>query len=88
MIMRETLQHLQNFRQVAQVMYSAAQGRQADVLRASVEVARMEAEVKRMEAMRAGGAARIIAVQNLPADAAVGPAQLPPLPHPTRTSAR
>ena len=79
-IMRETLQLLENFRRVAQAMYSASQGRQADVLRASVAAARMEADIKRMEAMRVGAAARLNAVQNLPADAPVGAVQLPALP--------
>jgi outer membrane protein, heavy metal efflux system len=80
-IMRETLQLLQDFRKVAQAMYSAGQGRQADVLRAGVEVARMEAEIERTETMRVGAAARLNAAMNLPANAAaVGAVQAPPLP--------
>lgn len=79
-VMKETLQLLQDFRKVAQAMYSAGEGRQADVLRASVEVARMEAEIKRMEAMRVSAAARLNAVLNVTPDALVASPELPPLP--------
>lgn len=79
-VMKETLGLLQNFRKVAQAMYSAGEGRQADVLRAGVEAARMEADIKRMAAMRAGAAARLNAVLNSTPDAPVGAPQLPPLP--------
>lgn len=79
-IMKETLRLMQDFRKVAQAMYAAGEGRQADVLRAGVEIARMQAEIKRMEAMRTGAAARLNAALNQPADAAVGAPQLPDLP--------
>jgi outer membrane protein TolC len=79
-IMKETLRLMQDFRKVAQAMYAAGEGRQADVLRAGVEVARMHAEIKRMEAMRTGAGARLNAALNQPADAAVGAPQLPDLP--------
>ena len=42
-------------------------GRQADVLRADVEVARMDAEIRRMEAMRASDAAMLNALVDRPA---------------------
>lgn len=79
-VMKETLQLLQDFRKVAQAMYSAGEGRQADVLRAGVEVARMEAEIKRMEAMRVSAAARLNAVLNVAPDAVVASPELPSLP--------
>lgn len=83
-VMRETLQWLENVATVARAMYGAGEGRQTDVLRAGVEVARMEADIKRMQAMRAGAAAELNQVLNLPGDGAVGtltyepqPAELP-----------
>jgi cobalt-zinc-cadmium efflux system outer membrane protein len=79
-IMKETLRLMQDFRKVAQAMYAAGEGRQADVLRAGVEVARMHAEIKRMEAMRTGAGARLNAALNQPADVAAGAPQLPDLP--------
>ena len=79
-VMTETLALLQDFRKVAQAMYSAGEGRQADVLRAGVEVARMEADIKRMQAMRTAAAARLNALSNKPAGAPVGTASLPALP--------
>jgi outer membrane protein TolC len=61
-VMRRTLSLLRDFREVANAMYVSGTGRQADVLRADVEVARMDAEVQRMEAMRAAHAAELNAV--------------------------
>lgn len=79
-VMRETLDLLRTFQAVARAMYGAGEGRQADVLRAGVEVGRMEAEVARMEAMRAGAAARLNAVLGRPAETPVPAVALPPLP--------
>ena len=79
-VMTETLALLQDFRKVAQAMYSAGEGRQADVLRAGVEVARMDADIKRMQAMRAAAAARLNALANKPAGSPVATATLPALP--------
>ena len=79
-VMRETLELLRIFEQVARSMYAAGVGRQSDVLRAGVEVARMDADIRRMEAMRAGAAARLNAVLNRPAGTPVGTAELPILP--------
>lgn len=67
-VMQETLRLLRDFEQVAKAMYSAGDGRQSDVLRASVEVARMEAEIRRMQAMRTGAAARLNGLLNRPAE--------------------
>ena len=79
-IMKETLKLLEDFRKVAQAMYSAGEGRQADVLRAGVEVARMAAEIKRMEAMRVAAYARLNAVIDQPSETVLGAPALPPLP--------
>jgi outer membrane protein TolC len=79
-VMRETQQWLKNFEQVAKAMYASGQGRQSDVLRASVEVARMDAEIARMAAMRTSASARLNAVLNRPADTAVPGVAWSPLP--------
>ncbi len=65
-VMEETLGLLQNFETIARSMYGAGTGRQADVLRANVEVARMEAEIQRMTAARVGS--------SVPAERPPGPA--------------
>ncbi len=67
-VMRETLKLLRDFEQVAKAMYSAGDGRQSDVLRASVEVSRMDAEIQRMEAMRTSAAARLNGLLDRPAE--------------------
>lgn len=74
-VMRETLRLLQDFQEVAMAMYSSGTGRQADVLRADVEVARMDGEIRRMEAMRVTTVARLNAELDRPATT--------PLPSPT-----
>ncbi len=65
---------------VAQSMYAVGDGRQADVLRAQVEVARMSDDILRLRAMRATMAARLDALLDLPADAPVPSAPLPAFP--------
>jgi outer membrane protein TolC len=79
-VMRETLGLLQNFAQVAKAMYGSGEGRQSDVLRASVEVARMQADLARMTAMRSAAASRLKAVLNRPEDESIPAVVLPPLP--------
>lgn len=66
-VMRGTLALLEDFQQVAMAMYSAGTGRQADVLRADVEVARMDGEIRQLEAFRIAKAARLNAVLDRPA---------------------
>jgi outer membrane protein TolC len=85
-VMEETLRLLEDFRRVAQAMYSAGEGRQSDVLRASVEVARMDAEISRMRAMRTSAESRLNAALGRPADTSVPAAASPQLPSalPTR----
>jgi outer membrane protein TolC len=79
-VMRRTLALLHDFREVANAMYVAGEGRQADVLRADVEAARMDAEIQRMEAMRSAHAAELNAVLDLPAATEVAPPVLGALP--------
>lgn len=79
-VMRETLDFLRDFEQVAKAMYSAGEGRQSDVLRAGVEVARMDAEIQRMQAMRTSAVARLNGILDRPAATPVGSVVLSPLP--------
>ncbi len=64
----------------ARTMYSVGQGRQADVLRAQVEVDRMTEEIIRMRAMREGAAARLNTLLDRPSDTPVPPPVLPSFP--------
>ena len=57
-----TRQLVANIAKTAQSMYEVGEGRQADVLRAQVEVARMDEDITRMRAMRLAMAARLAAV--------------------------
>jgi cobalt-zinc-cadmium efflux system outer membrane protein len=70
---------LQDIATIAGRMYQQGEGRQADVLRATVESARMEEEIIRLQTMRRALEAR---VQALAADSgnAVGAPQLPRFP--------
>jgi len=79
-VMRETLGLLRDFETIARAMYAAGSGRQADVLRASVEVARMEAEIQRMTTMRVGAVSRLNALLDRPADTSLPTPALPALP--------
>jgi outer membrane protein TolC len=79
-VMQETLGLLESLGHVARSMYASGEGRQSDVLRASVEVARMHAEVARMQAMRSAAASRLNALLDLPADTPVPSPVLSPLP--------
>ena len=79
-VARETLRLLQDVLRTAEAMYRVGEGRQADVLRAQVEIARMEQDTLRMTAMRAGMGARLNALLDRPADVAVGHPVLPRFP--------
>jgi outer membrane protein TolC len=79
-VMRETLGLLRDFETIARAMYAAGSGRQADVLRANVEVARMEADIQRMATMRVGAVSRLNALLDQPADTRVPSPSLGPLP--------
>ncbi len=78
--MRGTLRLLEDFEKVARAMYASGEGRQADVLRAGVEVARMRAEIERMAAMREAAVARLNGVLNRPADTPVPAVSYPDVP--------
>lgn len=56
---RETIRLLQDIEKVAAAMYEVGEGRQADVLRAQVEVAKMAQDTIRMQSMRRSMAARL-----------------------------
>jgi cobalt-zinc-cadmium efflux system outer membrane protein len=79
-VMEETLGLLQDFETIARSMYAAGTGRQADVLRANVEVARMEAEIERITAGRVGTASRLNALVDRPSETPIGAPILDPLP--------
>ena len=64
----------------ARTMYSVGQGRQADVLRAQVEVDRMTEEIARMRAMRGAAAARLNALLDQPSETPVPSPVLPQYP--------
>lgn len=66
-VTRGTLGLLNNFRTIAQAMYASGSGRQADVLRADVELARLDGEIRKMEAMRAAATARLNGLMDQPA---------------------
>ena len=79
-VARETLRLLQDVERTAQSMYRVGDGRQADVLRAQVELARMAEDTLRMQAMRATMAARLNALLDRGAEPWVGRPALPRFP--------
>jgi cobalt-zinc-cadmium efflux system outer membrane protein len=87
-VARETLRLLQDIERTAQSMYRVGGGRQADVLRAQVEIARMAEDTLRMRAMRATMIAKLGALLDRDAELVIGRAILPRFPDtlPTRAS--
>ena len=79
-VARETLLLLHGVAQTTEAMYRVGDGRQADVLRAQVEIARMAADTIRMVAMRQTMAARLNALRDRDADAPLGEPALPRFP--------
>ena len=79
-VARETRRLLQDIGDLAAKMYQVGDGRQADVLRANVELARMQEDIDRMESMRATMTARLNALQLAPSDAPIGSPRLPRFP--------
>jgi cobalt-zinc-cadmium efflux system outer membrane protein len=82
----ETLRILRDLAATARTMYVVGEGRQADVLRAQVEIARMSEDITRMGAERVAAAARLNALLVADPSALVGspvrpafPDSLPPL---------
>jgi cobalt-zinc-cadmium efflux system outer membrane protein len=82
-VARETLRLLQDVLRIAEAMYRVGEGRQADVLRAQVEIARMVEDTIRMTTMRAGMSARLNALIDKPADSPVFAPVLPAFPDST-----
>lgn len=76
----ETRRLLEDVAGVASAMYRVGEGRQADVLRARVEIARMDEEVERMRTMAAGATARLAAAADVPFEAMAGAPVLPAFP--------
>jgi outer membrane protein TolC len=76
----ETRRLVQDIERIASTMYQVGEGRQADVLRAQVEVARMTEEITRMEAMRAAAVARLNALLDRAVDATMPMTLLPAFP--------
>jgi outer membrane protein TolC len=79
-VMRETVRLLQDIEKTAASMYRVGDGRQADVLRAQVEIARMVEDTVRMQAMRQTMVAKLNALLDRPTDAPVGIPALPQFP--------
>lgn len=79
-VMRETLRLLQDLQRTAESMYRVGEGRQADVLRAHVEIARMTEDTLRMQTMRVAMQARLNALLNRAAGAAIAEPLLPAFP--------
>ena len=79
-VARETLRLLQDVLRTAESMYRVGEGRQADVLRAQVEIARMVEDTLRMTTMRAGMSARLNVLLDKPVDTPVASPVLPAFP--------
>ena len=80
LVARETYRLLQDLAKVAETMYGVGEGRQADVLRAQVEIARMHEEIIRMEAERTAALARVNALLARGPESALGLPVLPVFP--------
>ena len=76
----ETLRLLRDAASTAASMYRVGEGRQADVLRAQVEIARMTEDTVRMQAMKAAMTARLLALLDRPLDAAIAAPAMPVFP--------
>jgi outer membrane protein TolC len=84
---RETLRLLRDIAATADAMYRVGEGRQADVLRARVEIARMAEDTLRMQAMRQSMTARLDALLDRDPSADIDRPALPAFPDsiPART---
>jgi outer membrane protein TolC len=79
-IARTTQTLVRNIAATTASMYAVGEGRQADVLRAQVELARMSEDLIRMESMRSATAARLNAVLDRQPDEPIAPPALPRFP--------
>ena len=74
-VLQETRELIRRLERTVEAMYGVGTGRQADVLRAQVEVARMTEEIIRMQAMRVAEASRLNGLlDRAPADTITRPA--------------
>ena len=79
-IAKETRRLLEDIASIARSMYEVGEGRQADVLRAQVEIARMSEDITRMGAMRAAAEGRLNALLNRAQETVVASPLLPQMP--------
>jgi outer membrane protein TolC len=79
-IAKETQRLLEDIASIARSMYEVGEGRQADVLRAQVEIARMSEDITRMGAMRAAAEGRLNALLNRAPKTVVASPLLPEFP--------
>lgn len=79
-VARDTRRLLEDAADIAGAMYRVGEGRQADVLRARVELARMDEDIVRMEAMQAGALARLAAAADTADSVLAGTPLLPRFP--------
>lgn len=79
-VARETLRLLHDIAKTAESMYRVGEGRQADVLRAQVEIARMAEDTLRMQAMRESMLAKLNALLDRGSDDGLGTPALPRFP--------
>ncbi len=79
-VARETLRLLQDLERTTEAMYRVGEGRQADVLRAHVEIARMTEDTLRMQTMRLTLRARLNVLLDRAPDAAIAAPLLPAFP--------
>lgn len=84
----ETRRLLEDVAKTAQTMYAVGDGRQADVLKARVEIAKMTEDIVRMRAMRVAKTATLAGLLDLTPDSALASPELPSFPAemPTRDS--
>lgn len=78
-VLRETRELIRRLERTAEAMYAVGTGRQADVLRAQVEVARMTEEIIRMQAMRVAEGSRLNGLLDRPPSDTIGRPALPNL---------
>jgi len=79
-IMQETLQLLEAVSSTVSGMYSVGEAKQADVLRAQLEIGRMTGQVAEMDAMRRTMATRLNTVLDRPPNTPTGTPMLPRFP--------
>lgn len=79
-VARETLRLLHDIAKTTESMYRVGEGRQADVLRAQVEIARMAEDTLRMQAMREAMLAKLNALLDRDSENGLGTPALPRFP--------